>query len=66
MARKQQAAQAPQGEALPQGEQGAEAAQAAQATVAMVRDPQQYPAPHRADVHPSEVANYVTGGWTFA
>ena len=35
-------------------------------TVAMVRDPQQYPPPHKADVHPAEVANYAAGGWTFA
>jgi hypothetical protein len=29
----------------------------------MVRDPNQYPAPHAADVHPDEVDNYRAGGW---
>lgn len=31
--------------------------------VPMVRDPGQWPAPHNADVHPDEVANYAAGGW---
>lgn len=32
-------------------------------TVRMVRDAEQFPAPHVADVHPDEVENYRTGGW---
>jgi hypothetical protein len=32
--------------------------------VAMVRDAEQFPAPHSADVHPDEVENYKVGGWT--
>ena len=32
--------------------------------VPMVRSASQYPAPHTADVHPDEVANYTAGGWT--
>lgn len=32
-------------------------------TVAMTRDPEQFPAPHRADVHPDEVENFAAGGW---
>lgn len=32
-------------------------------TVKMVRDADQYPAPHEADVHPGEVENYRAGGW---
>lgn len=35
-------------------------------TVAMVRDSEQYPAPHVADVHPDEVENYAAGGWMAA
>jgi hypothetical protein len=31
--------------------------------VRMQRDPDSYPAPHRADVHPDEVTNYAAGGW---
>lgn len=31
--------------------------------VAMVRDSEQYPEPHSADVHPDEVENYKAGGW---
>lgn len=31
--------------------------------VAMVRDPESYPAPHEAQVHPDEVKNYYLGGW---
>lgn len=36
------------------------------ATVHMIRDPEQFPAPHSADVHPDEVANYAAGGWVRA
>lgn len=32
-------------------------------TVAMVRNPEEYPAPHSADVHPDEVQNYRVNGW---
>jgi hypothetical protein len=32
-------------------------------TIRMKRDRGQYPAPHEADVHPDEVANYRIGGW---
>lgn len=35
-------------------------------TVPMVRDPGQFPPPHKADVHPKEVANYAAAGWQFA
>ncbi len=35
-------------------------------TVAMCRDAAQFPPPHRADVHPAEVANYAAGGWRVA
>ena len=35
-------------------------------TVAMTRDAAQFPPPHRADVHPAEVANYAAGGWRVA
>lgn len=31
--------------------------------VTMVRDPEQYPEPHTAEVHPDEVDNYRPGGW---
>lgn len=31
--------------------------------VKMVRDAEQYPAPHEAEVHPAEVDNYAAGGW---
>ena len=34
--------------------------------VLMVRDPEQYPAPHTAEVHPAEVENYAVGGWVVA
>lgn len=34
--------------------------------VKMVRDPEAYPAPHEAQVHPAEVHNYAPGGWTVA
>lgn len=37
--------------------------EAAKTTVPMVRDPQQYPKPHSADVHIKEVSNYTAGGW---
>lgn len=33
------------------------------AFVQMVRDEEQYPAPHTAQVHPDEVNNYQLGGW---
>lgn len=33
------------------------------ALVAMHRDPAEYPAPHSADVHPNEVANFLAAGW---
>lgn len=31
--------------------------------VTMVRDPDNYPAPYEAQVHPDEVKNYYSGGW---
>lgn len=31
--------------------------------VTMVRDAEQYPEPHSAEVHPDEVDNYRPGGW---
>lgn len=31
--------------------------------VTMTRDPEEYPAPHSALVHPDEVRNYYSGGW---
>lgn len=31
--------------------------------VAMKRDPEIYPEPHTADVHPDEVENYRAGGF---
>lgn len=34
--------------------------------VKMARDPESYPAPHTADVHPDEVENYRTGGFEVA
>lgn len=34
------------------------------AYVEMVRDPEMYPEPHTAQVHPAEVDNYRAGGWT--
>jgi hypothetical protein len=34
--------------------------------VKMVRDPDQYEAPHEAEVHPDEVEDYKSGGWTEA
>ncbi len=36
------------------------------ALVRMVRDPATWPAPHTADVDPSEVENYAAGGWVVA
>ena len=36
------------------------------ALVSMVRDQEQYEAPHEAEVHPDEVENYKAGGWTEA
>lgn len=37
-----------------------------QKTVKMTRDESQFPAPHEADVHPDEVANYSAAGWVEA
>lgn len=34
------------------------------AFVQMVRNPDVYPEPHSATVHPDEVANFQLGGWT--
>ena len=34
--------------------------------VRMVRDSEQFPAPHEADVHPDEVANFAADGWVEA
>lgn len=34
-----------------------------QKTVRMSRDQEQFPAPHSADVHPDEVANFQASGW---
>lgn len=31
--------------------------------VNMKRDPEEYPEPHSALVHPDEVKNYYSGGW---
>lgn len=31
--------------------------------VKMTRSAEDYPAPHTADVHPDEVANFKVGGW---
>lgn len=35
-------------------------------TVKMVRDAEVYLEPHTADVHPDEVENMKSGGWTEA
>lgn len=32
-------------------------------TVRMTRNPEIFDKPHTADVHPSEVENFLTGGW---
>lgn len=32
--------------------------------IKMTRDPELYPAPHEADVHPDEVENYRAGGFS--
>jgi len=32
-------------------------------TIKMTRDASEYAAPHTADVHPDEVANYAAAGW---
>ncbi|MCJ7926449.1 MAG: hypothetical protein MUW55_11050 [Pantoea vagans] len=37
---------------------------ASAAFVTMVRNPDIHPAPHTAQVHPDEVHNYYSGGWT--
>lgn len=34
--------------------------------VKMTRDPELYPAPHEANVHPKEVSNFARGGWEIA
>jgi len=39
-------------------------ASASVAFVTMVRNPDVHPAPHTAQVHPEEVHNYYSGGWT--
>jgi len=39
-------------------------AAASVAFVTMVRNPDVHPAPHTAQVHPEEVHNYYSGGWT--
>ena len=36
----------------------------ASSTVAMTRDDSRHPAPHTADVHPDEVANWQAAGWS--
>lgn len=33
------------------------------ALISMVRDPEIYPPPHVAQVHPDEVANFIAAGW---
>jgi hypothetical protein len=43
--------------------QDKQAAQKAVKLVKMVRDPEEYPEPHEANVHPDEVGNYALGGW---
>ena len=35
-------------------------------TIKMTRDPNSYPVPHAADVHPAEVENYRKHGWVIA
>lgn len=47
------------------GDQLPEAGGESVALVRMTRG-DEHPAPHEADVHPDEVANYATGGWTVA
>ena len=32
-------------------------------TVKMTRDPESFPDPHEADVHPDEIENYRAGGF---
>lgn len=41
----------------------AEPAASAVKLVVMVRDADQFPPPHTADVHPDEVANWQAAGW---
>lgn len=41
----------------------APAAKSEPSIVKMVRDAEQFPAPHTADVHPAEVENFKAGGW---
>lgn len=62
MARKQPAADQPQEPNLQQPA----ASESSPGLVRMKRDPEQFPAPHSADVHPNEVANYAAAGWQFA
>jgi hypothetical protein len=31
--------------------------------VSMMRDTEEWPAPHTAEVHPDEAKNYYSGGW---
>ena len=47
----------------PTAAEQAAAEQAAKGLVKMIRDPEYWPAPHSADVHPDEVGNYAAGGW---
>lgn len=46
-----------------QGKQEAETRAKKVKLVKMVRDAEQYDAPHEALVHPDEVNNYRPGGW---
>lgn len=53
-------------DAASQAEVQADAAALAASAVELVqmqRDPDMYPAPHMADVHPDEVDNYAAHGW---
>jgi hypothetical protein len=40
-----------------------EAAPSAPTTVPMHRNPEQFPAPHQANVHPAEVQGWQAHGW---
>lgn len=55
-------AKRPPAPAVGSPEQPHEQAQPAE-LVPMVRDAEQFPPPHRADVHPAEVENYASAGW---
>lgn len=48
---------------LAENNDGASDAESDIAYVQMVRDPEIYPEPHSAQVHPDEVENYRPGGW---